>query len=126
MSLAASGVVVVGARLLGGGGWFAVLAVAGVGALAALLFPTEVLVDGGQLVVRQLGTPRSYALSEFVRLEVVSDVIARVELSRETDGGPLASARTLALPLPDEASTRARLLALLSAGLAEPGAGPSN
>jgi hypothetical protein len=117
VALAAVAVVVFGARLLGGGGWFAVLAVAVVGALAALLFPTEVIVDGGQLVVRQLGTPRSYALSEFVRLEVVSDVVARVELSRDADGAPLASARTVALPLPEEASARARLLALLSAGL---------
>ncbi len=112
------GLVAVGGGLLGGGGWFAVLGVAVTGALAAFLFPTEVVVDGGQLVVRQFGIPRSYGLSEFIRLEVVSDVVARVELSRETDGAPLAAVRTVALPLPEGGELRARLLALLEAGLA--------
>ena len=106
-----------GARLLGGGGWYAVLGLGVVGALAALLFPTEVVVDGAQLVVRQLGTPRSYVLSDFARLEVVSDVVARAELSREGEGDPLEAARTLPLPLPEEPAARARLLALLEAGL---------
>jgi hypothetical protein len=73
---------------------------------------------GGQLVVRQLGVPRSYRLGGFARLEVVTDVTTRAELSPVSEGAALEAVRTVAVPLPDSEEARARVVAALEAGLA--------
>jgi hypothetical protein len=108
-----------GAVVLGDGLWTAVLALGVLAAAAAFFFPTEVVVAGGQLVVRQLGVPRSYALADFTRVTVVRDVTTRLELSRSGEGDALEAVRTVAVPLPDNEDARRHVLASLEAARAE-------
>jgi hypothetical protein len=118
VALAAGGVIAAGTLALGGGLWTAILTLGVLAAAAAFFFPTEVVVAGGQLVVRQLGVPRSYRLGGFARLEVVTDVTTRAELSPVSEGAALEAVRTVAVPLPDSEEARARVVAALEAGLA--------
>jgi hypothetical protein len=102
--------------LLGSAFWGA-MAFLGLSLLAAaFFFPTLVSLDGPVLVVRQLGTPRSFDLREFRRFEVTRDRVARVELLRAR-GVPLASMEALGglmLPLPEDAGNAERVLTHLN------------
>ena len=119
VALLAAALIAGGAAVLGDGLWTAVLALGVLAAAAAFFFPTEVVVAGGQLVVRQLGVPRSYALADFTRVAVVRDVTTRVELSRVAEGDALEAVRTVAVPLPEAEEARRHVVACLEAALAQ-------
>ena len=84
-----------------GNAWWALIAGMGlVGATVPFFFPTEVAIDGARLSVRQLGMPREYDLRRFRRVEVVSDVVTRAELSSGELHSPLGAVHAMGLPLP--------------------------
>jgi hypothetical protein len=90
-----------------GNAWWALIAGLGlVGATAPFFFPTEVAIDGARLSVRQLGMPREYDLRQFRRVEVVTDVVTRAELSTGALHSPLEAVHAMGLPLPHAAHER--------------------
>ncbi len=77
---------------------------------AVFLFPTEVALDGAALHVRQLGTPRIYDLREFVRLEVLGDLLPRVELCWRPGISPVDKVSSVTVPLPADRAMADKVL----------------
>lgn len=77
---------------------------------AAFFFPTEVALDGAALVLRQLGTPRSYDLRNFRRIERAQDMVPRVELLPRARLSPMDTLQGVVIPLPDDAAMSERVL----------------
>ena len=77
---------------------------------AAFFFPTEVALDGAALVIRQLGTPRSYDLRQFRRIERAEDMVPRVELLPRARLSPMDTLHGVVIPLPDDRATAERVL----------------
>lgn len=69
---------------------------------AAFFFPTEVALDGANLVIRQLGTPRSYDLRQFRRIERAQDMVPRVELLPRARLSALDTLQGVVIPLPND------------------------
>lgn len=68
--------------------------------LALFFFPTEVSLDGHSLHMRQLGSPRSWDLRSFRRMEVQKQPVPCVELRTRGRVGPMDAVRGVRLPLP--------------------------
>lgn len=77
---------------------------------AAFFFPTEVALDGPALVLRHLGTPRSYDLRHFRRIERAQDMVPRVELLPRARLSPMDTLHGVVIPLPDEKAMAERVL----------------
>ncbi len=77
---------------------------------AAFFFPTEVALDGADLVLRHLGTPRSYDLRQFRRIERARDMVPRVELLSRARLSPMDPLQGVVIPLPDDPATCERVL----------------
>lgn len=77
---------------------------------AAFFFPTEVALDGAALVLRHLGTPRSYDLRQFRRIERARDMVPRVELLSRARLSPMDPLQGVVIPLPDDPATCERVL----------------
>jgi hypothetical protein len=75
---------------------------AAIGAALAF-FPTEVSLDGHQLNLRQLGTPRTWDLRRFRRLEVCGEPLPRVELRKRARMTPIDPVEGTVVPLPADA-----------------------
>lgn len=71
--------------------------------VALFLFPTEVSLDGHQLNMRALGTPRTWDLRQFRRLEVSGKPLAHVELLKRQRLGALDKVAGVTIPLPADA-----------------------
>ncbi len=90
------------------GAWFAFSSVLWAGiaflgvtsTLALFFFPTEVTLDGRSLHMRQFGTPRSWDLRSFRRMEVHKQPVPCVELRTRGRIGPMDAVRGIRLPLP--------------------------
>jgi hypothetical protein len=80
--------------------WLALVLLGLVLPASLLLFPTEVLLDGHALHVRQLAAPRTYDLREFTRLEVGTGLVKRVELGTGPLLDPTLPVTRVLLPLP--------------------------
>ena len=77
---------------------------------AAFFFPTEVTLDGANLVIRQLGTPRNYDLRHFRRIERAQDMVPRVELLPRARLSPMDTLQGVVIPLPDDPAMCERVL----------------
>jgi len=77
---------------------------------AAFFFPTEVTLDGAALVLRILGTPRSYDLRNFRRIERAQDMVPRVELLPKARLSAMDTLHGVVIPLPDDPPTAERVL----------------
>jgi hypothetical protein len=90
--------------------WAAVVFV-GLSFLAsAFFFPSEVALDGDQLVIRRLGQPQSYALREFHRIEVSAEMLPRVELLHHARLSPMDPLDGIVVPLPESPAMAERVL----------------
>lgn len=69
---------------------------------AAFFFPTEVAFDGPMLVIRHLGTPRSYDLRKYRRIERTSEMVPRVEVLSRARLSPMDAVDGVVVPLPDD------------------------
>jgi hypothetical protein len=115
MRLVVAGVVVVGGTLAVGflleNGFWAAVAFLGLSFLsAAFFFPTEVALDGAALVIRQLGTPRSYDLRQFRRIERAEDMVPRIELQPRAGLSAMDTLHGVVIPLPDDKAMAERVL----------------
>lgn len=77
---------------------------------AAFFFPTEVALDGATLVLRHLGTPRSYDLRHFRRIERAQDMVPRVELLPRARISPMDTLHGVVIPLPDDKAMAEQVL----------------
>jgi len=93
--------------------WALVVALGLTAAAAPFFFPTEVALDGPQLNLRALGTPRVFHLSHFQRLEEHADVLARVELLTRARLSPVDTLEGLVVPLPEDPAMAALVVAHL-------------
>lgn len=82
--------------------WAALVFVGLTMAVALFLFPTEVALDGCTLHIKQLGSPRTWDLRQFRRIEVTTGVLPRVELGTRPRLSPMDSVKGVTVPLPDE------------------------
>jgi hypothetical protein len=111
LAIVATGVGTAGVGLLLKSAFWGAIALLGLSLLAsAFFFPTLVSLDGPVLVLRQLGTPRSFDLREFRRVEVARDRVPRVELLSHSRLSPMKALRGLIVPLPDDAVSAERVI----------------
>lgn len=84
------------------GSWlWAGMVLAGTLAMSAiLLLPTEVSLDGHTLNLHQLGTPRTWDLRSFRRIEVAGPRLPRVELCERPRFTPMDAVKAVTVPLP--------------------------
>ncbi len=74
------------------------------------LFPTEVALDGPTLHRRHLGTPRTWDLREFGRIEMNEDLLPRVELRSGAALNPVERVSAVTLPLPADSAMAEKTL----------------
>ncbi len=104
--LAVLALVLIGAAAVGtwygvGSVLYAAVVFIGCAAGAALaFFPTEVSLDGHQLNMRQLGTPRTWDLRRYRRMEIIGEPLPRVELRFRGRLSPVDPVRAVIVPLP--------------------------
>ncbi len=114
LAMAAVGVGTAGVGILLKSAFWGAIALLGLSLLAsAFFFPTLVSLDGPVLVLRQLGTPRSFDLRHFRRIEVARDRVPRVELLSQSRVSPMEALRGLMLPLPDDAVSAEQVISHL-------------
>lgn len=89
---------------LGSWVWAAFVFLGAVATGALFLFPTEVGLDGSALHIRHLGTPRTYDLRRFRRMEVSGRQLRRVELTTRARFSPLDPVESVVIPLPEHAA----------------------
>jgi hypothetical protein len=128
LRLVVAAVVVVGGTVLMGilleNAFWATIAFLGLSFVsAAFFFPTLVALDGAALVLRQLGTPRSYDLRQFRRIERAQDMVPRVELLPRARLSPIDTLHGVVIPLPDDAETCERVLFHLGHWVGKPPTG---
>lgn len=75
-----------------------------------LLFPTLVSLDGPTLHIRHLGTPRTWDLKRFERIDVGGQPLRRVELGCSGASGPMDTVHSVRLPLPADSQTAEKIL----------------
>lgn len=82
--------------------WAAVAFVGLTVSAAPFFFPTEVGLDGPNLNIRALGTPRMWDLRRFRRIELSQDVLPRVELLTRARLSPVDTLESVVVPLPED------------------------
>ncbi len=85
--------------------WALVVFVGLLAAAAPFFFPTQVGLDGPTLHLRSFGTPRSWDLREFRRLEVGQVGLHRVELLARARLAPMDTLKGVIVPLPGDKPT---------------------
>jgi len=90
--------------------WPAVVALGLTAAAAPFFFPTEVCLDGPQLNMKSLGTPRVWDLRLLRRIEVSDDVLHRVELLPRARSSPMDRVKGVTVPMPGDRETADKVL----------------
>lgn len=88
-------------------------------ALALLIFPTEVSLDGPSLHVRQLSHPRTWDLRDFTRLSVGQRPLHRAVLHARAPRDPRARVSQVIVPLPQDPAEAEAVLAHMRQRLTE-------
>ncbi len=110
LRLAAAAVLVVGATagavvVFEGLYWALIVFLGLTTAAAPFFFPTQVGLDGPSVHLRALGTPRTWDLRDFSRLEVGSTGLHRVELLQRARLSPMDTLEGVIVPLPADKAT---------------------